>query len=388
MTQPTTDGVHKSLANWPYRKIFLTGATGLIGGQMLHDMLQLPQVEEVVCLARPADRKTGLERLVRRLKKTGLKGDQLDKAMTRVRAVDGEIIQKLWAMSAEDLDYLRNNCELFVHCAASTSFVDVESCEAINVLGTKNMLDVLEGAKALKRLVHFSTSTLCGYLPNRVITEDESPNPKHLHVVAYTRTKAEAERILWAQADKLPLLVVRPSITMASGSEDPKHARLFLWSLRVMGQLPMIPIKHDSRIDIVTLDFVVKSTMRLIAKGDKLSHNCYHLTAGKEAAVTAGHATEVSCTAARTEGPELINPDEWTDDHEKKLEEQGLDTLYESLTYLPFINLNLVFDKTRLINELGPDLPDLQPFTEYLPQMLHLVLPDMVTLENIRGFGN
>ncbi len=387
MSESATERVDKTLAGWPYRRVFLTGATGLIGGQILYDLLEVPQIETVTCLVRPVKDKPGPGRLSQRLKKAGLKGEKLKKALSRVRVAAGEITEELWGMSKGDLAQLRKETDLLIHCAASTSFVDVASCEAANVAGTRNMLGVIDQAQSLKRLVHFSTAALCGYLPNKIITEDESPDPKHKHVVAYTRTKAEAERILWEQAQNLPLLVLRPSIVMANGLDDPKYARLFLWSLLVMAQLPFIPVKQDSKIDIVTLDFVVKSTMRLIARGDNLAHNCYHLTAGTDACVTAGEVCKVCCKAARLEGPTLIPPDKWHKEHEQSIEEQGLSSLYEALLYLPFINLNLVYDKSRLANELGEDLPQLLHAIDYLPRMLHIMSPDVVTLEGLRALG-
>ena len=262
------------MANWPYKRVFLTGATGLIGGQLLHDLLRIPQVEEVTCLVRPGNGKSVEERLQVRLGRTGIESSDLAKVTSRVRAASGEITRDLWGLSSKELDRLRQETDLFVNCAASTSFVDNESCEAINVNGTRRMLDVLAGARKLKRLVHFSTATLCGHVANAVMKEEDSLRSGGTHVVAYTRTKAEAERILWEKAGELPLLVVRPSITMARGSRDRKHARLFLWSLAAMVQLPCVPMKADSRIDIVPLDFVVNRTMRLLAKGDRLTHNC------------------------------------------------------------------------------------------------------------------
>ena len=52
MARSSSKGVDKLIERWPYRRVFLTGATGLIGGQLLHDMLMIPQVEEVICLVR------------------------------------------------------------------------------------------------------------------------------------------------------------------------------------------------------------------------------------------------------------------------------------------------------------------------------------------------
>ncbi len=378
----------KSMENWPYRRAFLTGATGLIGGQLLHDLLQIPQIEEVTCLVREGNGETPEQRLVSRLKRTGIRTRDVEKAMKRVRWAYGEITKDLWDLNPAELDHVRQNVDLFINCAASTSFVDVESCEAINVSGTRRMLNVLEGAGNLKKLVHFSTATLCGQVPNAVMKEENSLTKGGEHVVAYTRTKAEAERLLWAKADELPLLVVRPSITMARGSRDRKHARLFLWSLTAMVQLPYVPVKKDSYIDIVPLDFVVRSTIELLARGDALKHSCYHLTAGKMAAVTADEVRAAACKAANVKGPRFIPPSEWSEKHMRKIEEMELGTLYEALLlYLPFINLNLIYDNTKLVEELGSKLPDLPKFDRYVSEMLHIVAPDRVPAPTLGGFG-
>lgn len=388
MTPKPIQRADKTMKSWPYRRVFLTGATGLIGGQLLHDLLMVPQVEEVTCLVREGNGHTPQERLESRLKRTGLRAKDLEKLMKRVRWASGEMTKELWGMDQAELDHVRQNVDLFINCAASTSFVDIESCEAINVTGTRRMLDILEGASNLKRLLHFSTATLCGHVPNTVMKEDDSLTRGGVHVVAYTRTKAEAERILWAQADKLPLLVVRPSITMARTSRDRKHARLFLWSLIAMVQLPFVPVKKESRIDIVPLDFVVKSTIQLLAKGNNLKHNCYHLTAGEIAAVTADEVRAAACKAGSVKGPKFIPPTEWSEKHMQKIEELELGTLYEALLlYLPFINLNLVYDNTRLIEELGENFPPLPKFDQYVGQMLHIMAPDRVPASAVEGFG-
>ncbi|HUV39900.1 MAG TPA: hypothetical protein VMY39_09820, partial [Planctomycetota bacterium] len=149
-----------------------------------------------------------------------------------------------------------------------------------------------------------------------------------------------------------------------------------------MSQLPYVPVKRDARMDIVTLDFVVKSTMRLIARNDRLKHDCYHLTAGERNAVRAEDVYDLACAASTRSAsalPEVVDPDEWTDAHRLAIEAQGLGTLYEALNlYLPFINLNLVYDNTRLIEELGDDLPELPKFTEYMNEMVAVIDPELV----------
>ena len=73
----------------------------------------------------------------------------------------------------------------------------------------------------------------------------------------------------------------------------------------------------------------------------------------------------------------------------KKIGGMELGTLYGALLlYLPFINLNLVYDNTRLIEELGSDLPALPKFSEYVGGMLHTMAPDRVPEpDSMDGFG-
>ncbi len=90
--------MHESLKSWPYRKVFLTGGTGLIGGQILREMLELDIVEEISCLVRASNGQRGSQRLSARLEKSGLSGAELERAMARVRPIEGEITQEFWAI--------------------------------------------------------------------------------------------------------------------------------------------------------------------------------------------------------------------------------------------------------------------------------------------------
>ncbi|HUU43050.1 MAG TPA: SDR family oxidoreductase [Planctomycetota bacterium] len=383
------ENIHPSLRELPHHKVFLTGATGLIGGQLLHDLLLLPQVEEVRCLVRPNDGRTGIERLALKLKRAGgVKGKQLERAMTRVRAADGDVSCDLWGLDAAELAWIRNECDLFIHCAASISFTDGISNEAINVVGTRNMLDVLRGARSIKRFVPFSTATLCGYVKDCLMAEDEGLSGND-HIIAYTRSKATAEKMIRAAAAELPpLLIIRPGAVVAYGSRDRKQARLFLWSLVAMAQLPYMRVRREGLVDIVTVDFVVKSTLRLIARGDRLKHNCYHTTAGTRASVSCGDIYDIACsTSTRSELPKMVPPEEWNETHEQAIADQNLSAVWDSLqVYIPFLEMNQVYDNTRLIEELGDDLPDLLKFTDYMNEMIATINPQLVTMAANEGF--
>ena len=377
-----SDALHPSLQGWSYRKVFLTGATGLVGGQLLHDLLLMPQVEEIVCLVRPSGGHSGQQRLVTKLRRAGgLRGKELDDAMTRVRAAEGCVTQPSWGLTEDDLHWIRNECELFIHCAASISFSDKVSNEAINVGGCRNMIDVLRGAKSIKLFVPFSTATLCGWAPDEVIKEEDSLDRTH-HIIAYTISKSTAEKMLRAAKDELPpMFFVRPCGVVAYGSRDKKQAKLFLWAMIAIAQLPFVPLRRDSLLEIVTVDFVVQCTLRLIAKFPDLSYDCYHLTGGLDKSDPVGEIFDNACErSTRDTLPVVIPPEEWTEAHVQDLTDQGYAAIWESLqVYLPFLRMNCVYDNTRLKDELGADLPDLPRFTDYMNEMLAMIDPRLVT---------
>ena len=379
--QEPLDNLHPSLRGWSYRKVFLTGATGLVGGQLLYDMLRLPKVEEVVCLVRPANGLSGLARVEQKLRRYGVKGPKLEAAMTRVRAMEGSVDVPMWGLGEADLNWIRNECDLFVHCAASISFSDGKMNEAINVVGTRNMLDVLRGAKGIKLFVPFSTATLCGWAPNEVVKEEDGLARTH-HIIAYTLTKSKAEKMLRAaKAELPPMFFVRPCAVMAYGSKDRKQAKLFLWSLIAISQLPFVRLRRESFMDVVTVDFVVQSTMRLIAKFPNLKYDCYHLTGGVDKSATCGEIFDVACArSSREKLPEVVTPKAWTADHEEALRAQGFGPIWDSLqVYMPFMDMNCVYDNTRLKEELGADFPNLPKFTDYLNEMIAMIDPNLVT---------
>jgi hypothetical protein len=48
--------------------------------------------------------------------------------------------------------------------------------------------------------------------------------------------------------------------------------------------------------------------------------------------------------------------------------------LFGSLRYyLPFINMDVVYDNGRLLEELGESTPKVRPLADYLPDLLRLI---------------
>jgi hypothetical protein len=132
----------------PQLVVLLTGATGFVGKEILHQSANDPRVAEVIAVVRPEtlrDPKTKAvtkvlspqERgalLLQRLRITG-------PAARKFRFVAGDIEKPQLGIAPEAVAGLRRRLTHVIHCAASVSFDDpYETSFRANVLGCRNAL--------------------------------------------------------------------------------------------------------------------------------------------------------------------------------------------------------------------------------------------------------
>jgi dihydroflavonol-4-reductase len=107
-------------------------------------------------------------------------------------------------------------CDAVVHVAALYSFTAPDhELEAVNVEGTRNVIDACR-AEGVKRLLATSSCATCGPVPGRQATEEDSP-PEWELAVAYKRTKLEAERLVLAAGG----VCVNPTTPVGDGDRAP-----------------------------------------------------------------------------------------------------------------------------------------------------------------------
>jgi hypothetical protein len=72
-----------------------------------------------------------------------------------------------------------------------------------------------------------------------------------------------------------------------------------------------------------------------------------------------------------------VPPGEWTRDHLRKYVRTPLQKrVFRSLRhYLPFLNMDVVFDDTRMRMDLGEAVPPLRSPVDYLPDLVGLIRP-------------
>ncbi len=180
-------------------RAFVTGATGFIGGALVRELLA--DGVEVVALVRPeADRRN-------------LAGLDLTIAVGDVR--DGQTLAP--AM---------RGCSWAFHVAAaySTRQDDADMIYAVNVQGTKNVLEAARSA-GVERIVHCSTIGTIGRTTDGSLPTEETPFNLWENASHYARSKYEGEcAALEAAGAGLAVVVVNPCAPVGARDIKPSSS--------------------------------------------------------------------------------------------------------------------------------------------------------------------
>lgn len=350
--------------------VFVTGATGLIGGELVRTLLTYP-VGKVWALVRPAHQGDPAARLTERLQRSC--ADQAPPADPRLRAVGGDVSAARLGLSAAEYDEIRREANIVIHSAAETSFIRAVACRRTNIAGAKHLIEFTASCAQAPLLVCLSTAYVSGVVANACISEEEGCRPGNEHHNEYTHSKAVAEELF--RSSGLPVLVVRPSVVLSAGVPDPAFARAILQFVPLLNQLDAVPVNPDARPDVVPVQFVVDSILRLLEVRQR-RYDCYHISAGDEGAATCGELTRVlDDYYGRSEPLRLVPPSQWTRElHRKYVSLPEQRRVFASLrNYLPFLNMNVLYDNSRLRQELGDRFPPLPPLASYLGELIELL---------------
>jgi nucleoside-diphosphate-sugar epimerase len=193
-------------------KYFITGATGFIGGCVARQVVQAGH--QVVALVRSTSKAHELERFGVQL----AEGDITDKESMRkpMTGVDGVFQVAGWYKVGA-----KNN----------------SMAEAINVVGTRNVLEMMRELKIPKG-VYTSTVAVFSHTHRHIV--DESYHYDGPHVSKYDETKWRAHYEVAEPMQKagLPLVIVQPGLVYGPGdtSSVAQNLRQYL-----LGRLPIAP---------------------------------------------------------------------------------------------------------------------------------------------------
>ncbi len=231
----------------PPRRIFVTGATGFVGGYLLRELL-LRGDTEVFALCR--SKGDAQQQLVDSLQARHL----WDERFTgRLHAVKGDLARPRLGVDDGIWRRLAGECDAILHCAALVNFLyDYAAHRAANVLGTHEVLKLaLEGrAKPLHFISTLGTLDKEAARHKDPLGESFDPAQAVAPSSGYSRSKWVAERmVLAARAQGAPVTVFRLGEVMPCAAHGLPNQRalthLLLSAFVQLGARPDVAIRSD-----------------------------------------------------------------------------------------------------------------------------------------------
>jgi thioester reductase-like protein len=238
----------------PARVHFVTGYPGFIGKRLVHRLAaQQGGGARLVLLVQPQNARAAAH--------------ELAQAGVAAELLEGDIQQMHLGLSGAEFKALARDVTDVWHLAARTTAEGRAELRAVNVEGTRNVLDLASAAPRLRRLNHFSTALVSGDRVG-VILEEELAAGQRFHT-PYEETKFQAELLVRrAQAD-LPATIYRPSIVVGdsrTGEIDRFEGPYALGILLVASPLAVpLPLPADAvaPLNVVPVDFVVEAALSI-----------------------------------------------------------------------------------------------------------------------------
>lgn len=299
------------------KTIFITGGSGFIGKVLIEKLLySCPELDRIYLLMRPKKNVNSEDRLEQLFSKACF--DRLRKEKpglfeSKVFVVAGDVMQPGLGLSQEDRALLINRVNILFHIAASVRFDDtLKFSIQMNLRGTVEVIELGKEIKDLCALVHVSTSysntnrdtieevlypPLADWRETLAVCEsiDEHTlrtlTPKYLGEMpnTYTFSKQLAEHVVYENKGQLPIVIVRPSIVIASDKEPmPGWVENFNGPVGIFvacgkGILRTIHTKPEIVCDFIPVDVCVKNiaaaawirgTKKLEPTDDIAIYNC------------------------------------------------------------------------------------------------------------------
>jgi len=238
------------------REILLTGATGFVGVQLLHDLVQRTDAT-VHCLVRAADRRAAYERLVAATRVYRL-ANQID--MERVVVIPGDLTAPLLGLPEDEYRALAERVDTVVHCGALVNMVlPYEALHATNVGGTTRILR-LASTGTFKRVHFVSTLGLIGtpdepaafkFVAEEPVPETDVPSN------GYSQSKWVAEQVLGLGSKRgIPIAIYRLGEVMPSSVTGvPNENAMSHLILRACLRLGLA-FTSDIELDYTPVDYV------------------------------------------------------------------------------------------------------------------------------------
>jgi long-chain acyl-CoA synthetase len=353
--------------------LLLTGATGFVGMELLARELRDPK-RHVVALIRADD----AAHATRRLHETLLSVfGCVEPYAHRVTALAGDLERPALGLDAAAVAALGDVDEI-IHGAASVSFdLTLARSRAVNVAGTARMLELAARLPRLRRFTYVSTAYVAGEHHGTFGEDDFDVGQSFRN--PYEQSKFEAERLVRAYADRLPVTIVRPSIVVGDRHSGwTASFNVLYWPLRALsrGAYPILPARLRAPVDVVSIDYVADAICALHAL-PRAAGGTFHITASAVAS-SIGELLDLALARFEQRRPPLVSPALYRHVvHPLALRCVGAERrrfLRATETYLPYFAMRVHYDDARARAALDPLGIAPAPLPEYFDRLVDYAL--------------
>jgi thioester reductase-like protein len=350
--------------------LFLTGATGAVGGNLLRHLLAARPGVSVYVLVRAETNGQLQDRMLPIL--ANVTAEQA----RRVIPVAGDVIFGDLGLGAHREELLARIGEIY-HVAASTSFCQTkDEARRTNLAGTRHVIDfaqAIRNAGHSVRLHHVSTAYVSGTRTGYMKENELESGQEFFNF--YEWSKFEAERLVCAASTDLPVTIYRPGIIV--GDSRTGYTSRFHGIYQILrgihyGLIDSLPCRPDFQLDITPVDYVSDAIVRLAQMGES-ANTTFHLTAGPGNTLSLGELVDIylrdgsTCGRSRNRAGSLRFSDasSCTSDHTSNVWRR-------IAHYLPYVTCPKTFDNSVT----RASLPELHApeCREYLPKVVRYAL--------------
>ncbi|KAH7115261.1 hypothetical protein B0J11DRAFT_618836 [Dendryphion nanum] len=234
--QPYPHALPKTRLQTGKSVVFLTGATGFLGSQILRQLLALASVSKVIALVRARDASAGLERIVA----AGTTARWWSPALaSRIEVWPGDLAQPRLGVSVDQWSRLEGTCvqeseavTAIIHNGAVVNWSSsYERLRATNILSTVQLLKLaLAGAGPLQHFTNVSGGEM--HLSEAAVAEDPS---RLSSANGYSQSKLASDVLVQRCMARAPagqrINMVKPGIIIGTATEGISNTDDFIWRL-------------------------------------------------------------------------------------------------------------------------------------------------------------
>ena len=346
--------------------IFLTGATGYIGGHVTANLLERHDAT-LNLLVRGRDLHDAEVRLWNALQLHMPFPTFYEYLQAKIRIFLGDLTAPQFGVDRDSYDRLVHTTDSIIHCAASLNRKSEKSCLNVNLRGTLEVVQLARRSQyyhGLRRFSTVSTVAVAGKRSHEVVTEDRSIEWERSDYDPYARTKKFCEHMVRELLPDIPLTIFRPSIVLGD-SRYPQTTQFdMVRSFVFLAGLPVLPFRSHDKIDIVNVDFVADAISTLHMKPNP-QYDTYHLSSGN-GSQTFQELTKALAAEQNARAPLFMPVLEGSFSAVVNALANGKGRAGHGAAllkvFLPYLIWNTVFDNTRVTAELGKKPV---PFSQY-----------------------